>query len=363
MNSSKDMLYLTIDEIRASVFTLAGPFLKSPHFLQGLQNLALPLLYVGRYPEPEDLQDFDPSELPEYSPWLASDVSEWLAELPSLQTLYLVVNHLFSVPFGAAGRRITRSPRAGAAAENSTAGRGVLVASRSKLRDLAASQPRDCYGFSDYNTFIAQWQWPIKFPQVLMPLIPAPSSPVPLNGHGPGTFGRGRNEYGFLPGLGGVEMPFERYDRFVKQVLSELHRVLALTHPSLVSNEENGDNNKAINIRLVVDLDSNANGIDPLKKLAEDGYMSEVGYDRHFCIEGCSVSDWYTDISGHDRNVKGFEDDAEAKRNESDPEFDAKDLDLDNLSDGSGPDSEYELPLKKAKTNKNKVKGKGRRQR
>ena len=330
VNPVKDMFYLTMAKTYNNFSRRTGLFRKNRRIVAGLRNLALPVLDISQVPDQTTLRLFNPSLRPHDSPWLASDFRNRLIPfMTNLQTLYLVVNRLFRVPFGVTGRRIARRPTDVLAAE--------LVASRTQLRDLVESQTRDAYGFSDYDAFIANWQWPVVVHREKAPLpamMPSGSSYFPSGGVGEE-----------------VELPFKEYDPHLQTILSEVRRVLAHTHPAAP-----GSKDTAIDVRLVVDLDSNANGKDPFMKLAEDGTMTDRGYDRHFCVRG-SASDWYADTSGHDpRTAQGFEDDEEAEKSDSDPDFDVGDLNLNNLSDGSGSDSDY-VPLgKKAKKTKQKAK-------
>ncbi|KAK8063700.1 hypothetical protein PG996_008352 [Apiospora saccharicola] len=317
---------------------LTRPLIKNVQISLGLRHLALPLLDIAYWPDEDKQQLHDPSTHPEHSPWLLPGLLDVLKDLRSLESIRLVVGRLFSVPFGVPYRRVKRQETPGSVA---------LITTRTQLRDLAKSQARDAYGFSDYTAFvdIGGYQWPIDFPREMFhPSDQANPTPLP----GPSE----------MP----TELPFGTYDPFFRQVLGELRR---LASPPLYPH-------RTVDVRLVVDLDSNANGVGSLMRprdyreeisfmdrpendeaLRYGEYRDELvpGYDRYFANLN-SVLEWYEDVSGHARSIKGYENATEAERNADDPYFVPTQADLDNLSDGSGPDSAYGYGASKKKKRK-----------
>ncbi|KAK7963958.1 hypothetical protein PG988_010932 [Apiospora saccharicola] len=137
---------------------LTRPLIKNVQISLGLRHLALPLLDIAYWPDEDKQQLHDPSTHPEHSPWLLPGLLDVLKDLRSLESIRLVVGRLFSVPFGVPYRRVKRQETPGSVA---------LITTRTQLRDLAKSQARDAYGFSDYTAFvdIGGYQWPIDFPR------------------------------------------------------------------------------------------------------------------------------------------------------------------------------------------------------
>lgn len=223
------------------------------------------------------------------------------------------------------------------------------MTTHTQLHDLAESQPRDAFGFSDYTAFVVTggYQWPVDFPR-----SPFYSTHQPDRTPFPGP-----------PGAP-TELPFNKYDPFFRQVLGELRHLASLPlYP-----------HRRVDVRLVVDLDSNANRAEPLLRprdyredippearherdgtLKHGEYRDEPtpGYDRYFASSK-HVLEWYEDVSGHARRIKGqYEDATEAERNAHDPDFELpENAVLDDLSDGSGPDSAYGAATKKKKKKK-----------
>ncbi|KAK8029730.1 hypothetical protein PG993_011021 [Apiospora rasikravindrae] len=296
-----DMFYLI--NLKHSIQAMIAPLQQNPQIGQNLRHLALPLFEIARWPDKATQDRFDTSLQPTGTPWLLPGLPAALAALPTLQTLCLVVDRLFSVPFGIAHRRIPRRiPN--------------LVGTRTELRALAKSQPRDAYGFSDYDAFVVYgggggdnkrklgYEWPIEIRPVRPP---GPERDAPHPRQQPPLF----------------SFPRCRVD-----------------------------------VRLVVDLDSNANARGggerlriPDEKTA--GYTTG-GYDRYFARDS-AVLDWYADVSGHARGIRGYEEvSADGKVVQiggiDDTDFvipgDAA-TDLDQLSSGSsmGSDSDSQDEL------------------
>ena len=327
VNIYKDMFYLMSPN--HSMLALTMPLKENNQLSHGLRHLALPLFDIAYWPGEDERKFHDPSLHLANSPWLLDGFSLALKELLRLETIRLVIGRLFSVPFGVPYRRIKRRDISGSTA---------LITTRTQLRDLAKSQPRDAYGFSDYTSFVATggYQWPIDFP---LTLFHPPQQPKPTP----------------LPGPSGTtELPFDTYDPFFHEVLGELRR---LTSPPNYPQ-------RRVRVRLVVDLDSSANGAGPLMRprdyqedipaaarhenrrvLKYGEYRDEPtpGYDRYFASSRL-VLDWYEDVSGHARSIKGHENSTKAERDADDPDFEPTESELANLSDGSGPDAAYEAP-------------------
>lgn len=106
MDTYQDMLYpMNLDHpIRA----LTMPLQKNTQISLSLRHLALPLLDIAYWPDEDQQQLHDPYLYPADSPWLLHGLSVALQGLPSLETIRLVVDRLFSVPFGAPHQRIKR---------------------------------------------------------------------------------------------------------------------------------------------------------------------------------------------------------------------------------------------------------------
>ncbi|KAK7911549.1 hypothetical protein PG985_014030 [Apiospora marii] len=321
-----------------SIKALEMPLEENIQLGQSLRHLALPLFDIAHWPDEDKRRLHDPSLHHANSPWLLEGLSLTLSKLPRLETIRLVVGRLFSVPFGVPYSRIKRREISASTA---------LITTRTQLRDLAKSQPRDAYGFSDYTAFVASggYQWPIDFPfRVFHPWHQQNPTPLPRPSRT-------------------TEIPFDTYDPFFHKVLGELRR---LGSPPLYPP-------RRVDVRLVVDLDSNANRAGPLMRprdYEEDipaagrpehnaavpygEYRDELvpGYDRYFAVSSRNVLDWYEDVSGHARSIKGREDMTQAERDADDPDFAPTKSELADLSDGSGPGSAYGAPKKKKRKSK-----------
>ncbi|KAK8062652.1 hypothetical protein PG997_014749 [Apiospora hydei] len=330
VDTREDMFYIV--NLKHSIQAMTTPLQQNIQIGQNLRHLSLPLFEIAYWPDKDTQASFDPSLRPTDSPWLLPGLPAALTALPSLQTLRLVVDRLFRVPFGIAYRRIPRR-------------KTNLVGTRTELRALAKAQPRDAYGFSDYDAFVVAaagddddkkkklgYEWPIKVPGALFVHAAASTD----------------------DGLPWKRvLPFPRYDRFARVVRRELRRLL---RPPLFSG-------RRVDVRLVVDLDSNANARSRGARLRvpdetkTSGLFDEKtagsttgGYDRYFASE-LSVLDWYADVSGHEREVKGYEKGVSADGKVvqvdeiGDPDFvvpaDAPEVDelSNNSGDGSYSDS------------------------
>ncbi|KAK8078834.1 hypothetical protein PG994_002641 [Apiospora phragmitis] len=226
-------------------------------------------------------------------------MSAALVALPSLETIRLVVDRLSSLPFGAAYRRLSSLPFGAAyrripGRRASKKSKRALVGTRTELHALAKSQPRDSYGFSDYDAFVSDYQWLINVP---LSLFTSPPHFPPQPRMAAAWSGASCN---------------------------------ASPAPPLFPP-------RRVDVRLVVDLDANTNG---------HGRPHDEGYDRYFASSSW-VLDWYAAVSGYEREVKGYE---ILGGIDSDPDFEPDCL--DTLSDGSGPDSAYASTKKKKKRSK-----------
>ncbi|KAK8859672.1 hypothetical protein PGQ11_010406 [Apiospora arundinis] len=277
VDTKVDMFYFL--NLQHYLPALSTPLQTNPHIGVNLRHLALPLLDIALWMEDIDKETlrspFAPSFPPrgpiQQSPCLLPGLSEVLAALPSLQTLYLVVDRLFSIPYD------YPSSRSGS----------DLVRSRSHLHKLAESQPRDAYGFSDYDSFCATGGclWKIE--------VPDDVCVDPEYEWSPRSVGDAPTEL-YLS-------DFKECDTFFRKVRMELHRLLArLPQPG------------EVDVRLVIDLDANVNGHQcEHLRMFEWPWAREAatwqryfapkvrGYDRYFASRD-NARDWYYDVSGHE---------------------------------------------------------------
>ncbi|KAK8067569.1 hypothetical protein PG996_006681 [Apiospora saccharicola] len=149
----------------------------------------------------------------------------------------------------------------------------------SELLQMVKSLPRDRYGFTDYNTFAAKTKLDILPPEFCSP----------------------------PPHCKSVMMDFQGYDAMTNTIRSRLH---ANINPPA----KQGHN---VEIRVVVDLDSNINGcgigmvsreMKNLKLVENNGGGGESlvnGYDRYFARP--TAWDWWADVSGYEPPKEGGE--------------------------------------------------------
>lgn len=228
-----------------------------------LRHLALRLFDFANWPSPHRAARFNPpaAHYQHRSPWFRAGFMRLLQKARKLETFHIVVDHLYSsATFGPdddATAADERSPQ--------------LVSSHSEMFDVVKSLPRDKYGFSDYHVFASKTQLDMVFARSCSP---PPHSKAAV-------------------------MSFAEYDPFIQEVRNQAH---AYSNPPI---RKRGN----VEVRLVVDLDSNMNGGDMglvPRRMAElslagdgggDGGERLVkGYDRYFARP--SARDWWADVSG-----------------------------------------------------------------
>ncbi|KAK6836430.1 hypothetical protein PG987_006925 [Apiospora arundinis] len=143
---------------------------------------------------------------------------------------------------------------------------------RSHLHKLAESQPRDAYGFSNYDDFCATGGclWKIE--------IPDDVCVDPEYEWSPRSVGDAPTEL-YLS-------DFKECDTFFRKVRMELHRLLGrLFHPG------------EVDVRLVIDLDANVNGhqCEHLRMFEWPWAREAAAWQRRD-----NARDWYYDVSGHE---------------------------------------------------------------
>ncbi|KAK7995131.1 hypothetical protein PG990_013904 [Apiospora arundinis] len=252
VDTKVDMFYFL--NLQHYLPALSTPLQTNPQIALNLRHLALPLFDIAFWMEDIDRDTLrslhDPPFLPngpvQQSPCLWPGLSEVLAALPSLQTLYLIVDRLFSFSND----------------HHSSRSSSEFVRSRSHLHKLAESQPRDAYGFSDYDSFCATGG---------LPLI--------------------------------IEIPDDaRVDPSECEWSPRPKRAAQSPHPPSSPPE--------VDVRLVIDLDVNGQECEHLRMLEwpwareaatwQRYFAPKVrGYDRYFASRD-NARDWYYDVSGHE---------------------------------------------------------------
>ncbi|KAK8024461.1 hypothetical protein PG993_012527 [Apiospora rasikravindrae] len=227
-----------------------------------VRHIALRLCDFASWPTPQTASHYltQPTR-PNDCPWFKQGFLDLLRGAYLLRTLDIVVDCLFTSPRG----------------YEQDIQQGVdphLVSSSAQLRDLVASFPRNEYGFSDYDVFIARTKMRMHFFPSCRP---------------PNRYKRAIR----------CSAGFKEYDPFFQKVLS---LVRAYTSPPLRKQRKQG---RSIETRLVVDLDSSLNGLGVIGLLRERKVnKSSHGYERYFARS--SAVDWYTDVSGNKQRVEEF---------------------------------------------------------
>ncbi|KAK7959805.1 uncharacterized protein PG986_004659 [Apiospora aurea] len=324
VDTRSDMFYIV--NLKHSIQAMTRPLQQNFQIGQSLRHLALPLFEVAYWPDMDTQRSHDPSLRPADSPWLLPGLPAALAALPSLQTLRLVVDRLFRVPFWCRlppdppppqQHQPGGHPHGAARAGQGAAPRRVRL---QRLRRLRRRRRRRRRRRQEKKL---GYEWPIKVPGALFEHAAAGSTDDGL------PWKR--------------TLPFARYDRFVRVVRRKLRRVLG----------------GRVDVRLVVDLDSNTNarGGGARLRVPDETRTSDLfdgktagsttgGYDRYFASEA-SVLDWYADVSGHEREVTGYERGVSADGKVAqvgdigDPDFAvlADDSEVDELSENSVDES------------------------